>query len=104
MDHQGRFDYHIHGSGNSDSVASATVTVQLSNSADALAFNFEVKNALGHYFALDYFPTMPPTGFVSADSISPNPVPAPPSFVLLGIGAVGHLGLSPWWRRKLAAA
>ena len=106
MDGFGKFSYHISGSGNSDSVATATVTVQLNvgHFSDALASNFEGLSTGGEMFAAEYFPNNGgATGFVATDHLSPNPVPAPPSYVLLGIGAIGLLALSPW-RRKLAAA
>jgi hypothetical protein len=63
---------------------------------EAVASNFEVKNSKGNYFALEYFPNDPSTGFVGTDSLTPVPAPAA---MLLGLSGLLIFGLILGMRR-----
>jgi hypothetical protein len=66
------------------------------NAADILALNADGYDAYAHVFHLD-FGSDPPTATITG--FAAEPVPLPPSALLMGSGLLGLLGLG--WRRKI---
>jgi hypothetical protein len=110
MDGFGTFDEVFGPSNNAASARLTSFDIKLQFAAgkfgEAQVSNFEVLNAggangPGFYFAEHFFPASGQTGYIGVNTL-PQAAPAPRSFVLFGIGAVGLAGYG--WRRWKPAA